>query len=592
MSAAYLVGSAGEAPTIEGRSESTGGSLTNTDAAPPPDTYDDRSTADFTFVVEGRDIFVHKSALHQGSPFLSRFLSEDPLCSRIHTTNAKYAAMDIVLRAMYANPSAQHVFGVHEHNATVVLSAWEIAMHFEMPHMSNAATTRLIAIASRIHSVALLKAAIKYDRGGAGMASSSTTTTTETQDWQTQCSRALSRHCISTLMPPQLTTDEDMKEWTALLAKYPSLAGRVQDACGLTAGGMAQQTSRSSSSVLVGSDAVAASGSGPVRRTDGSPPTSSSTDGGPRPSSGIAGIPKHVSPDLPFAAVAVSSAVMRESVPYGNADPRDVRRRFDTFRKEYGTHRLGSLTPPKRPSQLLSDRPQEIAPEHYRLSGTEVETTGIATNAGTRREEGHGTLASTTYQMRRSADPAVQRQRALRIERLQRQIEDEKNRYAAMLQQSKAQKDDLRTKIESTDGVDEAPECAEWLQQRAESNDRLDNIRKETERVNVESADATTRMTDQAAFHRHAKQYATAAVAAAAELGRLVSRISAPGTTRAAARTILTQAAQALANEQQQAAADLTACHAKCTSLESSLATEQKQVAALQLALEHSIQQT
>ena len=106
--------------------------------------FNDPRTADFTFIAEGREVHVHRAVVTEASPFLKQFLLKDPACTRIHANNALYEAMYAVLKYLYATLKSDAVVQVlsPESPFEVVLSAWEIAAHFQLFQATDAHTLR------------------------------------------------------------------------------------------------------------------------------------------------------------------------------------------------------------------------------------------------------------------------------------------------------------------------------------------------------------------------------------------------------------------------------------------------------------------
>lgn len=225
-------------------------------SASPVLRFNDRHTADFTVVSENQEIYVHRSIMMSQSPFLRRFLTEDPTCTRINANNAKHAAMKAVLGALYiipldlssytpelrvsivqqalklhdsttapssrapsvnaspssgggdAPPPLQPFSGWDSHaaNFDIVLSAWEIGLHFQLAHVAHYVMSQLLLpLLDRRNVVRCLKGALKHQQ--------SSPDAQAVLEWCTD----------NKLLPPDLDTPETIATWETLCNKYPYL---------------------------------------------------------------------------------------------------------------------------------------------------------------------------------------------------------------------------------------------------------------------------------------------------------------------------------------------------------------------------------
>lgn len=191
------------------------------------------------------------------SPFLRRFLSNDPTCTRINANNAKHAAMKAVMGALYIIPldltsytpelrasivqqalrlhenaptssrtaslntsssaagateppqpshdgsTTEHSWDAQASNFDIVLSAWEIALHFQLAHISHYVMSQLLLpLLDRRNVVRCLKGALKHQNNA--------------PDAQAVLEWCTDNH----LLPPDLDTSEAIAEWETLCTKY------------------------------------------------------------------------------------------------------------------------------------------------------------------------------------------------------------------------------------------------------------------------------------------------------------------------------------------------------------------------------------
>ena len=170
----------------------------------------DERSADFVIVAEGKEILSHRSVLMAQSPFLRKFLDQDPTCTRINANNAKHESMMIALRAIYAMYNRQDRNGVRlgqffsnsRYDFSVLLSVWEISMHFKLVDVAAEVVPLILPLLSRYTAVRALRSCLKHpsDDGALHIKAESLR-----------------------LIPPLLDTEEQREEWTALLGKYPFL---------------------------------------------------------------------------------------------------------------------------------------------------------------------------------------------------------------------------------------------------------------------------------------------------------------------------------------------------------------------------------
>lgn len=171
----------------------------------------DTSTSDFTIVAEQREIPVHRSVLTRTSPFLNSFLTSDTSCTRINANNAKHEAMLIVLAIMYAagTPQAEVIssttgpsfaFANSRYDFSIILSAWEIGMHFQLSEVASSAVKLLLPLLSKYTCVRALRSCLKHpkDEGANHI-----------------------KEVAATFLPPLQDTEDQRADWRVLKEKYP-----------------------------------------------------------------------------------------------------------------------------------------------------------------------------------------------------------------------------------------------------------------------------------------------------------------------------------------------------------------------------------
>ena len=167
--------------------------------------FNDSRTSDFIVVAEGKEFFVHRSVIRLHSPYLREFLDGDPHCTRINANNARYDAMKIVLASMYDDATPAD-FGFWSRDFGVILSTWEIAMHFALVDIAQAALPILLGLLDRSNVLRAIKGALKHP--------------------QSPPSKQILQKCM-TFLPPLLDTAEAVAAWDALQQQHPFLAAVV-----------------------------------------------------------------------------------------------------------------------------------------------------------------------------------------------------------------------------------------------------------------------------------------------------------------------------------------------------------------------------
>lgn len=196
--------------------------------------FNSRASSDFVIVAEGEEIFTHRSVLMSQSPFLRKFLQGDPSCTRINANNAKKEAMQVVIGALYTIPTDLSPYSddakltlvekslqwgavtvglggsAPQHSVPVLVSAWEICLHFQLHVVGHYVVTKLLLpLVTKSNVLRCLKPVMKHRHSSSD-------------------AEAVYQWCLDNeLLPPELDTAEAAAEWHALQSKFPFLADAV-----------------------------------------------------------------------------------------------------------------------------------------------------------------------------------------------------------------------------------------------------------------------------------------------------------------------------------------------------------------------------
>ena len=166
--------------------------------------FNDESTSDFIVAAEGKPIYVHRQILLAHSPFLRDFLWKDPGCSRINANNALYDSMCIALKGLYdpVRDETQLFSKEQRYNFLLVLSTWEIAMHFTIESVAVSATPRLLALIDAKNVLKAVKGCLKHPKS--------------------KLAQQVMQQCLQYL-PPSSDDPVMLREWTEMQRKHKQL---------------------------------------------------------------------------------------------------------------------------------------------------------------------------------------------------------------------------------------------------------------------------------------------------------------------------------------------------------------------------------
>lgn len=539
--------------------------------------YNDRSSADFVVACEGRELAVHREVLMTASPFLKKFLADDPTCARINANNAMHAAMDIVLRAIYENPEPGREFRAYHYNTAVITSVWEIAMHFRIETMAAVATARLIQLVNRETCLRVLMATVKHP--------------------MSHLAKSLQRHIAQHALPPTMHTDTDAAQWRRLVADHEWLRDAVD----------AAEMSETHRSVSTASNAAA--GAAPVRAPTKTPDpvttVSAEVDAAQSLSrldevreqhreylsSAAKPFTRSTVQPLPSAAV-LSTPKADEDAAYGDDDlaatAQRLRDEVAAAKSELATFaaqvdesaerdRVTAAHSPRRYMNFRSDDDSDGDAS----DGVRVGANRIAAGERPVRTHGGTVLMSPTQpdeKARSATRVEVSAADAALAAELEKQIAERKAAYQAdvaahrarLAQVSEAARADVAA---SRRRRDEAEAHAVRL------TTELAECRRERDAMDAEIAEGET-------YARDADQYVRAAAGAAQELASLLAQLPSPGASRSAARRAVAGHVTLSKDQRSDYRAALDRAQQQEAAAQQRLADEEAAVARLQRALE------